>query len=49
MKIVFIITQTEQTNRVVAVLVGVILKARLRENDRYSKGNKVCRRRDKKS
>ena len=32
-KIVYIMTQTEQTNRVVVVLVGVILKARCRGND----------------
>ena len=49
MKIVFIMIQIEPTNLVVVVLVGVILKARLRENDRYSKGDKVCRKRDKKS
>ena len=32
-KIVCIMTQTEQTNRVVVVLVGVILKVRLIPNE----------------
>ena len=35
-------TQTKPTNRVAVEFVGVIGKARLRKNDRYTKGDKVC-------
>ena len=35
-KVVFIMTQTEQTNRAVVVLIGVILKARFRNDKRGS-------------
>ena len=42
MKIVFIMTQIEQTNRVVVALVGVILKARLTPNNRIYRKSIIC-------